>query len=147
MRASRGGRVSRARVPVSGSVLLLVALLSLTACGGDDVRPPVPPAELVPQLAGAEDALGRGARDDHWTERYGDYMQPEELRAYWSAAPDRRFEAFGLRLLEFALREELLQRHRLQLTLEQVQTYRSQPGYEQGKAYLEQELGSPVENP
>jgi hypothetical protein len=119
----------------------------LVACNGGDVRPPVPPPELVPQLAGAEEALRRSARDDHWTERYGDYMQPAELRAYLATPPAERFPRFGGRLLEFALREELLQAHRLELTLEQVEAYRSRPDYDQGRRYLERELGVPVENP
>lgn len=139
-------RTGRGRCALRQSATLLLALLPC-ACNGDDVRPPMPPAELVPQLAGAEEALRRSARDDHWTERYGDYMQPAELRAYWAAAPEDRFDAFGLRLLEFALREELLQRHRLQLTLEQVEAYRSRPDYDQGRQYLERELGMALENP
>lgn len=125
----------------------LVTLVLLAACNGEDVRPPVPTPELVRELAGAEAELQRGARDDYWTERFGDYMEARELRAYWSTPPEERFQAFGLRLLEFRLREELLQANRLKLTLEQVEAYRSQPDYDQARAYLQRTLGDELENP
>lgn len=141
MRKGRVATPSGLRLPL-GSLLLLLA-----ACSEADVRPPVPPAELVPQLAGAEEALRRSSRDDLWAERFGDYMAPAELAAYRAAGPEVRFERFGTRLLEFALREELLRAHRLKLTLEQVEAYRSKPDYDQGRAYLEQQLGPLVESP
>ena len=113
-----------------------LALLALTACGTSDSEPLPPPPRLVPLEPRSEELAQHGARDDYWTERFGLYMTPAELRSYWAIEPEDRFEYQSLRLLELSLRERLLEETGIELTQRQLDVYASQPDLDACRAYL-----------
>jgi len=124
-----------------GAGLLLVAA---GGCGGGEVRPPKPAKELVSELVGAEEVLDE--RGDYWSSRLGDYLAGPELAAYEGTPPGLRFERYAHELLEFRLRENLLERHRWTLSRQDIEHYRSQPDYDAGLKFL-RERGLDVARP
>ena len=113
-----------------------LALLALVACGTSDSEPQPPPARLVPVEPRSEELAQRGVRDDYWTQRFGPYMTPAELRSYWAIDPQDRFEYQSLRLLELSLRERLLEEAGIPLTQRQLDAYAAQPDLDACRSYL-----------
>jgi len=118
------------------------ALGLVAGCGTPDPPQPVSAPELRPELLGAEDALGRSARDDFWTATLGEMMFPSELEAYWATPAEGRFSRYGVLLLEARLKADLLERSRSRMTPEQVDTYCAQPSYDACLGYVEEVTGS-----
>jgi len=116
-------------------LLALVLSLAPAGCGGPEVAPTREPMRRAPELAG-----GAPARD-YWTDTLGDYLGPE-----FRAAPvDERFATFGRDLLEYRLREDLLERHRWALSQQDVDTFSGQPDYDASRRYLREVLGAEPE--
>lgn len=118
----------RAALPIS--LLLLVA-----GCNGAETTPTREPLRRAPELAG-----GSPARD-YWTDTLGDYLGPE----FRAAPADERFGTFGRSLLEYRLREDLLERHRWALSQQDVDTFSGQPDYDASRRFLREVLGAEPE--
>ena len=120
----------------------IVALGLIAGCGTPEPPQPVSAPELRAELLGAEDALGRSARDDFWTATLGDMLQPSELEAHWETPSEGRFARYGVQLLEARLKADLLERNRSRMTPEQVDAYCAQPSYDACLSYVEEVTGS-----
>lgn len=141
--------VPKSRIRRGGDLLgrLLLALAAgagvaaLAGCNDPPPRPPTPPRELVPPVALSgnldetpiEPALGKG---DAWSDAYGAYMTRDELAAYVRTPESERFERFGLKLLDYQLREDLLREHKDDLNREQQDAYRHLPTADACRRYI-----------
>ena len=101
-----------------------------------DSEPQPPLARLVVSAPRSEELAQRGARDDYWTQRFGHYMTPAELRSYWAIDPQDRFAYQSLRLLELSLRERLLEESGIPLTQRQLDAYAAQPDLDACRTFL-----------
>lgn len=118
-----------------GLVSLVVAA-GLAGCNGAQPTPGVPTrTPRPPELAGGE---GRARVGDFWLETLGDYLGPD----YRQAPEAERFDRFGAQLLEYRLREDLLEEHRWALSQQDINAYSDQPNYDASQAYLERVLGA-----
>jgi len=116
-------------------------LFGFASCNDPPPEAPAPPVGIV-----STDTIGGGLEDqavepglgrpDHWSETYGAYMTPELKREYLGCPEDERFDRFGLRLLDFQLREELLQEHQDDLTREEKDQYRRLPTAEACRRFV-----------
>jgi hypothetical protein len=113
----------------------LLSLLLLAGCNGAETTPTREPLRRAPELAG-----GAPARD-YWTDTLGDYLGPE----FRAAPADERFARFGHSLLEYRLREDLLERHRWALSQQDIDTFSGQPDYDASRRYLREVLGAEPE--
>ncbi len=139
-----GSVVGRESVSASRAFALLAAvglLVALAGCNDPPPRPPTPPRELVPPVALSgnldetpiEPALGKG---DAWSDAYGAYMTHDELAAYVTTPEPERFERYGLKLLDYQLREDLLREHKDELNREQQDAYRRLPSAEACRRFV-----------
>ncbi|RMG10849.1 MAG: hypothetical protein D6731_16655 [Planctomycetota bacterium] len=118
------------------SWLVAFWLLGLCGCGSSErIDRPESPRELQPELTPV--AVRVGALDDYWTERFGDYLDPDELYRYWIQPEERRFASYGMRWLEFALREDLLGEVAWRVPDDVQERFRAQPDYDASKRLLE----------
>ncbi len=130
---------------VSGKAILLGALL-LAGCNDPPPDAPPPPSGIQPTPAiggGLEDEPvepGIG-RPDHWSENYGSYMSPELKREYLRTPEEERFERFGLRILDFQLREQFLLAHQEDLTREEKDAYRRLPDADSCRRFVRERAG------
>ncbi len=114
-------------------LLAAVALsLLLAGCGGEELDPEPERLRRAPELAG-----GPPPATDYWTDTLGDYLGP----GFRATPPDERFARFGRDLLEYRLREDLLEEHRWALSRQDVDTYSSQPDFDASERYLREVLG------
>jgi hypothetical protein len=124
----------RGRIPsLSGKAIVLVSLVSLATLSAGCNDPP-PEAPRPPVGIGVAPTIGGGLEDepvepgigrpDYWSETYGAYMSPELKREYLATPEDERFDRFGVRLLDFELREHFLLAHQEDLTREEKDAYR-----------------------
>lgn len=127
---------------MASRLLLLAAVASsLFACNDPPPRAPTPPGDLVPPVAlsGSNDetpvdpALGK---PDAWYDAYSGYMIRDTQREYLSTPEDERFERFGLLLLDYQLREDLLRKHQDELTRDDQDAYRRLPSAEECRKFI-----------
>lgn len=109
------------------------AALLLGGCSGEELTPEPERLRRAPELAGGPPPGG-----DYWTDTLGDYLGPE----FRAAPPDARFARFGRDLLEYRLREDLLEAHRWALSRQDVDTYSTQPDFDASERYLRGVLGA-----
>jgi hypothetical protein len=122
-------------------VLVLTAFAALGACNDPPPEVPAPQSQLVAPHAidgGLDDepadlALGPS---DAFYDAYHGYMGPELKRDYLTTPESDRFERFGLRLLDFQLREDLLREHQHELTRDEKDVYRRLPTAEACRKYV-----------
>lgn len=117
------------RALLAGAVLAFV----LAGCSGEELTPEPERLRRAPELAG-----GPPPSVDYWTDTLGDYLGP----GFRAAPPDERFARFGRELLEYRLREDLLEGHRWALSRQDVDTYSSQPDFDTSERYLREVLGA-----
>ncbi len=120
---------------------VLFLLVALASCN----EPPPAEPTARPGVGGSA-MIGGGLEDqpvepglgrpDHWSETYGAYMAPDFKREYLSTPEDERFDRFGLRLLDFQLREELLLEHQEDLKREEKDQYRRLPTAEACRHFI-----------
>jgi hypothetical protein len=144
--------VEKARLVAPKNIVLRVMLpLALLGAGCNDPPPEAPtaPVGIRPSYeigGGLEDEPvepGIG-RPDYWSETYGAYMTPELKREYLATPEDERFEQFGLRLLDFELREQLLLAHQEDLTREEKDAYRRLPDADACRRFVLARGAAPV---
>ncbi|MCO5172026.1 MAG: hypothetical protein M9894_37485 [Planctomycetes bacterium] len=128
--AGAPARAERAR---RGALAAACALLLVAGCGSEELAPEPERLRRAPELAG-----GPPARVDFWTDTLGDYLGPD----FRAAPADERFARFGLRLLEFRLREDLLEEHRWALSQQDVDTFAGQPDHDASERFLREVLGA-----
>jgi hypothetical protein len=132
---------------VNGRIAACVFLVAFASCND------MPPAEpTAPPGVGASPMIGGGLEDqpvepglgrpDHWSETYGAYMSPELKRDYLATPEEERFDRFGLRLLDFQLREELLLEHQEDLKREEKDQYRRLTSAEACRRFILERSGS-----
>jgi hypothetical protein len=134
---ARGWRGTTARL---SRLVPVVALALAQACNDPPPRPPTPPRELVPPVALAgpdetpvDQALGP---TDAWFEAYSGYMSRPLQREYRNTPPNERFERFGLQLLDYQLREDLLHEHQDELTRDERDDYRTLPSADECRRFI-----------
>lgn len=115
------------------SLPALALALLLAGCNGEELNPEPERPRRAPELAG-----GPPPTTDYWTETLGDYLGPE----FRAAPPDERFARFGRDLLQYRLREDLLEEHRWALSRQDVDAYTSQPDFDSSERYLREVLGA-----
>jgi hypothetical protein len=139
----------RGRIPALwGEVLVMGALATLAIAGCNDPPPDAPPPPIG---IGPSPAIGGGlddepvepgiGRPDYWSETYGAYMSPELKREYLLTPEDERFERFGLRILDFELREQFLLAHQDELTREEKDAYRRLPDADACRRFVRARAG------
>jgi hypothetical protein len=124
----------------------VLGIVSGSGCATQDLEPPVPPSQIVPPPT-----IGPGldehavpatwGRRDAWFDAFQGYMPVEMQRDYLGTPEDDRFERFGLRLLDFQLREDLLREHHDELTRDEQDFYRRLPSAEACRRYVAERSG------
>ncbi|MBX3471982.1 MAG: hypothetical protein KF878_34450 [Planctomycetes bacterium] len=105
----------------------------MAGCGSEELAPEPERLRRAPELAG-----GPAARADYWTDTLGDYLGAD----FRAAPPDERFARFGARLLEYRLREDLLEEHRWALSQQDVDAFAGQPDHDASERFLREVLGA-----
>jgi len=118
--------VPRVRIRITMVGLLIGGFIG---CNDPPPEAPAPPpgiavAPAIPTGLDEEPVEPGLGHPDHWSEIYGVYMTPELRREYLATPEDERFDRFGLLLLDYRLREDLLQEHQEDLTREEKDRYR-----------------------
>jgi hypothetical protein len=116
--------------------LALALLLASAGCSGPEVTASPERLPRAPELAGAA-----RAGDDHWTGTLGDYLGHD----FRTTPQDVRFERFGRALLEYRLREDLLQEHRWALAQQDIDAFTGQPDYDESERFLREVLGADLD--
>ncbi len=112
--------------------LVLSALGTLASCNDPPPEAPAPQSQLVAPHA-VDGDLDLEAPDpvpgpsDAFYDRYHAYMTADAKRDYLSTPEGERFERFGLRMLDYQLREDLLREHEHALTRDEKDVYRRLP--------------------
>lgn len=141
----------RGRIPPlwgTRAIAVFAVMCGLSAglgAGCNDPPPDAPPPPIgirpTPEIGGRldEEPVEPGiGKPDHWSETYGAYMSPDLKREYLSTPEDERFERFGLRLLDFELREQLLLAHQEDLTREEKDAFRRLPDADACRRFVRQ---------
>ena len=131
----------RGSIPALWGKAIVLGVLVAAGCNGPPPDAPPPPLGIAqaPAIGGGledepvEPGIGR---PDHWSETYGVYMSPELKREYLMTPEDERFERFGLRILDFQLREQFLLAHQHDLTREEKDAYRRLPDAEACRRFV-----------
>lgn len=134
-----------------GLIVLLAALgaagiVSSSGCSSSELEAPKPPGEIVPPPT-----IGPGldehavpaswGKRDAWFDAFQSYMSLDMQRDYLGTPEDERFERFGLRLLDFQLREDFLREHQDELTRDEQDSYRRLPSAEACRHYVGERAG------
>lgn len=135
--------VPNGRIP---SWMGMVVLCLLASCNDPPPDAPAPPSGIY-----AAQALGDGLEappikpglgpPDYWSETFGAYGSPEFWDEYRSTPLDERFDRFGLRLLDYQLREEYLRDHPEVLTRDEQDLYRRLPDAQACRRFIQERSG------
>lgn len=112
---------------------LLLSMVLVGGCSGEELTPAPERLRRAPELAG-----GPSPATDYWTDTLGDYLGAE----FRATPADARFERFGRALLEYRLREDLIEEHRWALSHQDVDTFSGQPDFDASERYLREVLGA-----
>jgi hypothetical protein len=114
----------------------VVLFLALAGCYDAPPPPPTPPERLVPTsvITGNIESVNPEWEKDAFYAAYEPYMSRESWTDYFQTPPAERFDRYGLKLLDFQLREDLLREN--ELTREQVDAYRKLPSAEACRRFL-----------